>query len=419
VRRSINRLSLPLIKFLTLFNILYKLRLLCYQVCLVIKAKSGMKRKVWSNRFSSCDLWLPEISINKKYMYNIEDYDFELREDMIAQVPASGRDQSRLLHVNRANDELKDYSFYNLIDLLQPGDLIIVNNTKVVPARLYGKKESGGKVEILVLEHPESLNDSFADSRWCLLKSSKRPRVGNCLLFENGLSGTVMEYGKGALIKILFEGPVPVDRLLEECGKVPLPPYIKRETEDKIAPLDKERYQTVFSQKRGAIAAPTAGLHFTKGLIQKLKAREITVKEITLHVGYGTFQPVKVKDIREHTLGEEYYSISRETAEAINKAKSSQGRTIAVGTTVVRTLESAAASSGIIENKSGKTGLLITPGFKFRIIDGLVTNFHLPRSSLLFLVSAFAGNSLIKKAYKHAISNEYRFYSYGDAMLIT
>lgn len=352
-------------------------------------------------------------------MYNIEDYDFELREDLIAQVPTKGRDRSRLLHVNRMNDELRDYNFYNLPDLLQQGDMIIVNNTKVVPARLYGRKESGGKAEILVLEHPESLNDSFTDSRWCLVRSSKRPGIGSRLFFDKEFSGTVQEYGKGGMVRVLFKGPLSVDRLLEERGKVPLPPYIKRDAEDSMDYLDRKRYQTVFSQKRGAVAAPTAGLHFTEEVIEKLRDREITVIEITLHVGYGTFQPVRVKDIRKHELKAEYYSISEETAEAINSAKKTDRRIIAVGTTVVRALESAAAPSGVMENKRVKTGLLITPGFKFRIIDGLLTNFHLPRSSLLFLVSAFAGNRLIKKAYKHAVDNEYRFFSYGDAMLIT
>lgn len=352
-------------------------------------------------------------------MYDIEDYDYELREDLIAQVPVSGRDRSRLLHVNRLNDELKDYHFYNLPELLQPGDLVVVNNTRVVPARLYGKKESGGRAEILVLEHPESLKDKFTDSRWCLVKSSKRPGIGSRILFEKELSGKILEHGEGGLTRIFFQGPVSVDRLIEEHGRVPLPPYIKRGEEDSLSPSDRKRYQTVYSQKRGAVAAPTAGLHFTEDLIEKLRKREITVKEVTLHVGYGTFQPVRVKDIRKHDLEAEYYSIPEEIAGEINSAKKAGRRVIGVGTTVVRTLESAAAPSGDIENRSGKTGLLITPGFKFRIIDGLITNFHLPRSSLLFLVSAFAGNSLIKKAYKHAVDNEYRFYSYGDAMLIT
>ena len=215
----------------------------------------------------------------------------------------------------------------------------------------------------------------------------------------------------------MFSGPFSIDLLLEDEGWVPLPPYIKRESRD-MSPVDRERYQTIFSRKRGAVAAPTAGLHFTEETVAKLKKADVTIADITLHVGYGTFQPVRVDDIREHVLEEEYYRITQETADAFNRAKVEKRRVIAVGTTTVRTLETVAAPSGYIEPGSGKTGLLITPGFTFRAIDGLITNFHLPRSSLLFLVSAFGGGNLIKRAYKHAVEAEYRFYSYGDAMLI-
>lgn len=350
-------------------------------------------------------------------MYSIEDYDFDLKEDLIAQTPATGRDQSRLLHVDRRQEKLSDNNFYDLPRLLKAGDLIIINNTKVVPARLYGMKESGGKAEILVLEHPESLQYPMGNSRWCLLKSSKRPKIGSRILFEKGLTGIVEELEEGGLTKIEFSGPISVDLLLEDEGWVPLPPYIKRDSKD-MSPIDRERYQTIFSQKRGAVAAPTAGLHFTEETVSALKKADINITHITLHVGYGTFQPVRVNDIREHVLSEEYYSITPETAEAINRAKRDKRRVIAVGTTTVRALESVAASSGYIEPGSGKTGLLITPGFHFRVIDGLITNFHLPKSSLLFLVSAFGGRDLIKRAYEHAIKAEYRFYSYGDAMLI-
>jgi len=350
-------------------------------------------------------------------MYSIEEYDFDLREDLIAQTPAAGRDKSRLLYVDRRQEKLSDNNFYDLPGLLRAGDLIIINNTKVVPARLYGMKESGGRAEILVLEHPESLRDSMRNTRWCLLKSSKRPKIGSRILFEKGLTGTVEELDEGGLTKIAFDGPVSIDLLLEDEGWVPLPPYIKRDSKD-MSPVDRERYQTIFSEKRGAVAAPTAGLHFTEETVAELKKANIAIADITLHVGYGTFQPVRVNDIREHVLGEECYRISPETAEAINRAKREKRRIIAVGTTTVRTLESVAASSGAIEPGSGKTGLLITPGFTFRAIDGLITNFHLPKSSLLFLVSAFGGRELIKKAYEHAVKSEYRFYSYGDAMLI-
>ena len=350
-------------------------------------------------------------------MYNIEDYDFDLKEDLVAQTPIAGRDQSRLLHVDRGKEDLTDYSFYDLPGLLKAGDIVVINNTKVVPARLYGAKESGGRAEILVLEHPESLDDSMRNSRWCLLRSSKRPKIGSRIFFERDITGKVEELAEGGLTKISFSGPLSIDLLLEDRGRVPLPPYIRRDSDD-MSPVDKERYQTIFSLKRGAVAAPTAGLHFTGESVEKLANAGIDIVQITLHVGYGTFQPVRVSDIREHVLGEEYYSISPETADAINIAKEEKRRIIAVGTTTVRTLETVAASSGRIEPGSGKTGLLIPPGFRFRVIDGLITNFHLPRSSLLFLVSAFGGRDLIKRAYRHAIDMRYRFYSYGDAMLI-
>jgi S-adenosylmethionine:tRNA ribosyltransferase-isomerase len=352
-----------------------------------------------------------------KKMFDIEDYDFELKEELIAQTPAPDRDRSRLLHVDRDEACFSDHSFYDLPVLLTPGDLLVINNTRVVPARLYGQKESGGRAEILVLEHPESLDEKLSEIRWCLLKSSKRPKKGSRILFEKGLIGTIEELDEGGLTRITFSGPVPIDHILEDDGAMPLPPYIKRE-DNGLAALDRERYQTIFSAKRGAIAAPTAGLHFTEEIVSALKKRDIEVTGITLHVGYGTFQPVRVRDIREHILAEEYYSIPDETASSIRRAKDEGRRVIAVGTTTVRTLESAAIKLGTVEASSGKTGLLITPGFRFRVIDGLITNFHLPRSSLLFLVSAFGGRELIKRAYAHAVRSEYRFFSYGDAMLI-
>jgi len=350
-------------------------------------------------------------------MFDIEDYDFELREDLIAQTPAPKRDRSRLLHVERGESRISDHNFYDLPMLLAPGDLLVINNTRVVPARLYGQKESGGRAEILVLEHPETLDARISETRWCLLKSSKRAKRGSRIFFEKGLIGRVEELDAGGLARISFTGPISIAHILENVGTMPLPPYIKR-ADDGLAPLDRERYQTIFSAKRGAVAAPTAGLHFTEKVVSALENRGITITAITLHVGYGTFQPVRVTDIREHHLAEEYYSITGETASAIKRAKDEGRRVIAVGTTTVRTLESAAFKSGSIEPSSGKTGLLITPGFRFRVIDGLITNFHLPKSSLLFLVSAFGGMELIKRAYAHAIKSEYRFFSYGDAMLI-
>jgi len=348
-------------------------------------------------------------------MFNIEDYNYDLRQDLIAQVPSSSRDSSRLLFVDRQKSEFSDHHFYNLPSLLKAGDLLVVNNTRVVPARLFGRKDSGGQIEALVLEHQDG--ETRSDTRWCLLKSSKRPKKGGRLFFENGVWGIVEDLRSDGLTRISFHGPQTIDSLMEEKGIMPLPPYIRRD-DNGFSALDRERYQTVFSRNKGAVAAPTAGLHFTDESIKRLRQVGIDLVELTLHVGHGTFRPVRVVDIREHRLGEETYIIGPDTAEAINRARRESRRVIAVGTTVIRTLESAIDANGEIVSGRGKTGLLITPGFKFRAIDGMITNFHLPKSSLLFLVSAFGGYDLIKKAYERAVEKEYRFYSYGDAMII-
>ena len=349
-------------------------------------------------------------------MFNIDDYNYDLRQELIAQVPATSRDHSRLLFVDRNSVSISDHHFFDLPGLLEPGDILVVNNTRVIPARLLGRKESGGRVEILVLEH-QGTDGPITDVRWCLLRSSKRPIKGSRLFFEGDVSGIVEALGEEGLTKIAFYGPLPIDTLLEESGYMPLPPYIKRD-DNALSEMDRERYQTIFSQKRGAVAAPTAGLHFTETAIEKLREAGVSLAALTLHVGHGTFRPVRTKDIRKHNLGEEGYIIEQDTAEAVNSAKRDGRRVIAVGTTVVRTLESAAGPTGEIAYGRGKTGLLITPGFRFRVVDGIITNFHLPRSSLLFLVSAFGGYDLIKKAYRWAIEKEYRFYSYGDAILV-
>ncbi len=350
-------------------------------------------------------------------MFKIENYDYNLPEDLIAQAPAPGRDRSRLLVIRRSRETFSEHHFLDLPRLLEPGDLLVVNNTRVVPARLYGRKESGGRVEVLVLR-PVASQGLENDTRWCLVKSAKRPRVGKRLILDGGGTGWIREVGEDGLVRIAFEGPASVDDLLEMQGTLPLPPYIKREKGDERTALDRERYQTVFSKNKGAVAAPTAGLHFTKTLLDALRAVGIDVVELTLHVGYGTFRPVRTGDIRNHDLGEEAYSLSRETANAVNTAKSEGRRVIAVGTTVVRTLETLADGAGRIEPGDGTTKLLITPGYRFKAVEGLITNFHLPRSSLLFLVSAFAGLSVIQRAYRMAVDKRYRFFSYGDAMAI-
>jgi S-adenosylmethionine:tRNA ribosyltransferase-isomerase len=350
-------------------------------------------------------------------MFDIEDYDYNLPDELIAQVPLPGRDKSRFLVVDRSTGSLKDRHFFDLPELLTPGDLLVVNNTRVIPARLFGRKESGGRIEILVLEHRNE-ESRKPTTRWCLLRSSKRPRKGGHLFFEKDISGVVENMGEDGLIQITFEGPQSIDSLLEERGMMPLPPYIRRKEKDRLSELDRERYQTVFAETRGAVAAPTASLHFTRELLARLEQEGIFIVYVTLHVGHGTFRPVRTRDIRDHQLGYEEYDLDPETAQAIERSKSEGRRVIAVGTTVVRTLESVAGPKGALKSGRGKTDLLITPGFPFKVVDALITNFHLPRSSLLFLVSAFAGLDLIREAYQTAITKAYRFYSYGDAMLI-
>ena len=350
-------------------------------------------------------------------MYDLEDYDYDLPEELIAQVPASKRDVSRLMVVDRSRRSLTDAHFFDLPGLLRPGDLIVVNNTRVIPARLFGRKESGGRIEILVLNQDKGPVPGPA-ARWCLLRSSKRPQEGSRLFFENDLNGVVEALGRDGLIRIRFEGPQPLDAMMEVNGVMPLPPYIKRDERDSRSALDRERYQTVYSKVSGAVAAPTAGLHFTEPLMAALRAAGVAIVELTLHVGHGTFRPVRTKDIREHEVGEEAYLVAPETAEAVNGAKREKRRVVAVGTTVVRVLETVVDDRGEVASGFGKTDLLITPGFPFRVIDAMITNFHLPKSSLLFLVCAFAGKDFIMKAYGRAVEQGYRFYSYGDAMLI-
>ncbi len=349
-------------------------------------------------------------------MFNIEAYNYDLPQELIAQVPAAKRDTSRLLYVDRTGASFSDHHFVDLPGLLKPGDLLVVNNTKVVPAKIFGIKESGGCLEILVLEH-QGADGHRTNKRWCLLKSSKRPKKGGCLLFERDVKGIVEDLGEGGLVNIAFYGEMSIDKLLEERGYMPLPPYIKRKGNG-LSSLDRERYQTIFSKKRGAVAAPTAGLHFTETIVKRLRKAGISLVELTLHVGHGTFRPIRTGDIRDHDIGEEFYIIDREVSEAVNSARREGRRVIAVGTTVVRALESVAGPAGEISHGEGKTGLMITPGYGFRVIDGMITNFHLPRSSLLFLVSAFGGYGLIKRAYRWSVEKRYRFYSYGDAMLV-
>ena len=352
-------------------------------------------------------------------MYSLEDYDYNLPDELIAQEPARERDESRLLCLKRSTGEISDYCFFDLPSLLIEGDLLVVNDAKVVPARLYGQKETGGQVEILVLEHPVRSNKKGQDIRWCLVKASKRPKTGSSILFPDGLIGIVKRLGTNGKIQLRFEGKHTFNYVLKKRGCLPMPPYIKRVSNDRRSITDRERYQTIFSRFSGAVAAPTAGLHFTHDLLKSLQSLGVDIATITLLVGHDTFRPVRVKDIREHRLGIESYFVGHDSANSIEKAKKEGRRIIAVGTTVVRTLETIFKRRGEIIADSGITDLLIYPGFDFQVIDALITNFHLPRSSLLLLVAAFAGRDLTMKAYRWAVENRYRFYSYGDAMLIT
>jgi len=334
----------------------------------------------------------------------VSDFDFVLPEHLIAKQPLQQRDASRLLHVNQA---LQDMLTSDLPQLVQQGDVWVINDTKVIPARLMGKKESGGKVEVLLLE-PQG-----ADNVWSAWGKSNKPLSENTIIhFSESFSGKVLSRdGKNIEIQLMADD---VGQAIETHGHMPLPPYINRPDSE----ADKQRYQTVFAKHKGAVAAPTAGLHFTPELMAKMKQAGATFVHITLHVGPGTFQPMQVDNTNDHIMHEEAYIISEQAAATINQAKTNGNRIVAVGTTSLRTLE-AASQSGTLEAGSNRTDIFITPGYKFKITDALLTNFHLPKSTLLMLVSALAGQDAIKQAYDHAITNNYRFYSYGDAMFIS
>jgi S-adenosylmethionine:tRNA ribosyltransferase-isomerase len=353
-------------------------------------------------------------------MYSLNDYDYTLPEELIAQVPASSRDWSRLMVLEREMQGTSHRDFGDIVRLLSPGDLLVLNNTRVVPARLVGTKETGGRIEALLLTYPELIPGARGEHALaceCLLKSSKRPRKGSRIFFDGGLEAEVLD-GTNAVYSLEFRCNGDFDTLVHQVGQIPLPPYVKRDETTPPPCDDRERYQTVYAEKKGAVAAPTAGLHFTRELLDELSAKGVDIVPITLHVGYGTFLPVRAKDIRDHQIHAEAYQLTEDSAEAINQAKDEGRRIIAVGTTTVRVLEFVAGPDGRVTAGSGKCDLFIYPGFEFKVIDALMTNFHLPGSTLLMLVSAFAGRDFILDAYKEAIQQRYRFYSYGDVMLI-
>lgn len=352
-------------------------------------------------------------------MFSIDDYTYDLSHELIAQKPEDHRDHSRLLFLHRETGELSHYRFYELLDLLRPSDLLIVNNTEVIPGRLIGNKDTGGKTEVLILNYTDNFGKKKGHVTFtsrCMIKASKRPQNGSLIFFDQGLQAEVLHFEDG-IYEVRFSCNGNFKDLIYRIGKVPLPPYIKRLPRDQTC-NDKTSYQTVYASRKGAIAAPTAGLHFSKMLLEKLQSKGVMIVEITLHVSYGSFLPVKVSDIRNHSMHSEQFSISKEAADTINQAKEENSRIIAVGTTCVRTLEYASDINGKVSPGSGKCDLFIYPGYEFKVIDAMITNFHLPKSTLLMLVSAFAGRERILKAYEEAINKRYRFYSYGDAMYI-
>lgn len=340
----------------------------------------------------------------------ITDFDYELPDELIAQEPLKNREDSRMLVINRRKNSWSDESFSAFPQFLSETDVLALNNTKVFPARLLGKSETGARIELFLVKEIE-------DRIWeTLARPARRLKTGKKVLFGNELTAEVLEKTDEGRVFVRFQTAGEFNEIIDRIGQTPLPPYIKRD--EQAADKDRERYQTVFAKNRGAIAAPTAGLHFTPEIIEKIKHLGVRIVEITLHVGYGTFEPVRVSDLSEHSVMPEQCEISEETAQILNEAKSNKQRIIAVGTTTTRALESSITENSKIIAGKRPANLTITPGYKFRAIDGLLTNFHLPQSSLLVLVSTFAGHQLIMNSYQHAVASRYRFYSYGDCSFI-
>ena len=336
------------------------------------------------------------------------DFFYELPEELIAQDPLEDRTASRLLVLDRKTDKLEHKIFSDVINYLNPGDCLVINNTRVIPARLIGEKEgTGGKVEILLLKRRE--NDIWES----LVKPGKKLRPGARVIFGDGrLKAEILEIAEegNRLVKFYYEGIF--EEILDSLGEMPLPPYITHKLEDK------EMYQTVYAKFDGSAAAPTAGLHFTNELLEKIRQKGIRIASVTLHVGLGTFRPVKVEDVNNHHMHTEWYEVNKEAADIINETKKNGGRVICVGTTSCRTIESVADENGLMSAKTGETDIFIYPGYKFKVMDGLITNFHLPESTLVMLVSAFAGKERILSAYETAVKERYRFFSFGDAMIL-
>lgn len=338
---------------------------------------------------------------------DLKEFYYDLPEELIAQVPIQKRDESRLMVLDRNNKTIEHKIFKDILDYLKPGDCLVRNNTKVIPARIYGKKETGANVEFLLLNNIEG------DIWEAIVRPGNKLHVGTKVTFGEGLlNAEILEVMEGGTRKVKFTYNGIFNEILDQIGLMPLPPYIHKELKEK------DRYQTVYAKYQGSAAAPTAGLHFTEELLEKIKEKGVEIANVTLHVGIGTFRPVKVEKIEEHHMHSEHYYIKKEDAEKINNAKKNGGRIISVGTTSCRVLESIADENGFVKETEGDTSIFIYPGYKFKCIDALITNFHLPESTLLMLVSALAGKDYIMKAYKEAVEQKYRFFSFGDAMFI-
>ena len=337
----------------------------------------------------------------------LKEFYYDLPEELIAQVPIKKRDESRLMVLDRKKQTIEHKVFKDILDYLQPGDCLVRNNTKVIPARIYGKKETGANVEFLLLNNIEG------DIWESIVRPGNKLHVGTKVTFGDGkLNAEILEVMEGGTRKVKFTYDGIFNEILDQIGLMPLPPYIHEELKEK------DRYQTVYAKYQGSAAAPTAGLHVTEELLEKIKEKGVEIANVTLHVGIGTFRPVKVEKIEEHHMHSEHYYIKQEDVDKINNARKNGGRIISVGTTSCRVLESIADENGFVKETEGDTSIFIYPGYKFKCIDGLITNFHLPESTLLMLVSALAGKDYIMKAYNEAVKEKYRFFSFGDAMLI-
>ena len=359
----------------------------------------------------------------------LEEFNYYLPKELIAQFPCERRDKSKLMILSRKDGTIEHRNFSDLTEYLKPGDILILNNTKVIPARLFGKKTTGGAVEVLLIQERE-ISQPLPDNAqsavrpisqtWsCLISKTTGIKKGSVIVFEHGLKAVIIEKDVDGHWVIELYADIEIDKAIEMAGKMPLPPYIKRDKgQDKSSEFDKERYQTVFAKEKGAIAAPTAGLHFTDELLKKIQSLGVKIFYITLHTGIGTFKSVKTEDITEHKMESEHYNIDRAVFEAIKKAKMENRRVVTVGSTATRALEAMAQHGWVRPILSGATDIFIYPGYKFNTADAIITNFHLPKSTLIILAAAFTGREFIMRAYEEAIRFRYRFFSYGDAMMI-